>query len=464
MSGRAPIESRVPNRLFALVDSSNFFVSCERVFDPTLWNKPVVVLSNNDGCVVARSDEVKALGIDMAAPYFKVRNQLRRIGTVVRSSNYALYADMSRRVMETLETFTPDVEVYSIDEAFLSLRTRSKKPQEEHERLQALAEEMVCRVFRWTGIPVKVGIGRTRTLAKVGSEFAKWNARKGQPMAACLWAHPEREQFMDRLSVRELWGIGSRWGAKLEARGITTARKLADALNSEIRSTTSLTGLKTAYELRGVNCISIDNSESRKTLLRSRSFRKSLNDPELIAEAIASHAARAAATLRKNGQMAEHLSTFVTTKFHGDGPHCKCYGETMLDPAANTTPELIRAAKRCLGESFKACAPDGTPYRYKKAGVMLTGLRPAVMSAGTLFNPIDPEQYQSDQHVMTVVDFINKKFGRQAISFAAMGPPSQTDAEATRKPSGKPRQWLMQSELRSNRYTTRWDELIGAKM
>ncbi|MDX1440362.1 MAG: DUF4113 domain-containing protein, partial [Rubricoccaceae bacterium] len=332
-------------------------------------------------------------------------------------------------------------------------------------RFQALAEVILHRVFRWTGIPVKVGIGRTRTLAKVGSELAKMNARNGGTAAACLWAHPDRESFLNRLSVREVWGVGGRWATRLEAVGIQSVLDMACASNARIRKATNMTGLRTAYELRGINCIQIDSApESRKTLLRSRSFRKSLNDPELISEALAYHAARAAETLRRNGQAAEHLSIFVTTKGHGEGPHRTCSSETVLDPATNSTPDLIRAAKRCLAESFEAFAPDGTPYRYKKAGVMLDGLRPATLPAGTLFEPVDPQHYRAEQRVLDAVDFINRKFGRQAVSFAAMGPPIKTDAEATQTPSGQARRWLMQSDMRSNRYTTRWNELISAGM
>ena len=215
--------SDAPRRLFCLVDCSNFYVSCERLFRPDLADVPIAVLSNNDGCVVARSEEVKALGVAMGAPFFKVREKLEASGVEVFSSNYELYADLSRRVMDCLHTFSPDVEVYSIDEAFLSLST--PRPEDrEHDRLAALVHEIRTRVWRWTGIPVRVSIAETKTLTKVGSEYAKVLAKRGHEPCVSLYgmSDDERDLILRATAIRDVWGVGSSYGRKLPLAGIKT--------------------------------------------------------------------------------------------------------------------------------------------------------------------------------------------------------------------------------------------------
>ena len=309
-----------PMRLVALVDSSAFYCSCERLFVPALRGRPVVVLSNNDGCVISRTAEAKALGVAMGAPYFKVRRQLERDGVAVFSSNYTLYADLSRRVMAVLERFAPDVEVHSIDEAFLTLpatRGPDGAPAPgERERLEALAAEVRQTVLSVTGIPVRVSIAETKTLAKAASEYAR-----GHGGAVCFWGHPDAAGFLDALPVREVWGIGPRWGARLEAVGTTTARQFMDLDDATLRRHYTVVGLRTAWELRGVPCITDGGPVTRRTLVRSRSFGTRTDDLPTVLEAVATHAARAAEKLRAEGLRAGALQAFVSTGRHGDGPH-----------------------------------------------------------------------------------------------------------------------------------------------
>ncbi len=407
--------------MIALVDCNNFYVSCERVFDPRLCGVPVVVLSNNDGCVIARSNEAKALGIPMGTPFFKVRDLVRRHGVRVFSSNYALYGDMSERVMLTLGEATPDVEVYSIDEAFVRLHASDE------------AAGLRRRVLRDTGIPTSIGVGPTKTLAKAANRFAKKRATCG---VFDLSAGGDVDDLLADLPVADVWGIGRRWAAKLCAAGLPTARHLRDADDQWVRRHLNVTGLRTVHELRGIPCIPFEEMPvERKTVTCSRSFGEPVERLGPIREAVAHYAAQAAAKLRREGLAAAILRVFVTTKYYGEEPHrTGLYTLTLPRPTA-FAPDLVRYAKLGLERAYRP------GYAYRKAGVQLMGLSPADRVQGNLFVAADPRR---QARLMAMMDRVNRRFGRGTLFLAA---------------EGTGRSWAMRQARRSPRYTTRWDEL-----
>lgn len=300
-----------PRRLVALVDCCAFYCSCERVFSPALTGVPVVVLSNNDGCVISRSAEAKAAGVRMGAPYFEEKARLARIGCRVFSSNYTLYADMSRRVMATLETATPDVEVYSIDEAFLTIPTPPGPPAEARAAVEAWGRALRDRVVQWTGVPVRVAVGTTKTLAKAASVRAD---ERPSDAVHCLWGDPDAEAFLDGMPVTDVWGLARRSAARLPAEA-QTAGRFAALPDQTIRRRLGVVGLRTAYELRGVSCLPLERAPTpRHSLVRSRSFGQPVTSVAALREATATHAARAAEKLRAEGLAARAVGAFVSTK------------------------------------------------------------------------------------------------------------------------------------------------------
>ncbi|HYE95128.1 MAG TPA: Y-family DNA polymerase [Rubricoccaceae bacterium] len=432
--------------LFALVDCANFYASCERVFDPSLARKPVVILSNNDGCIIARSDEAKALGVPMGAPYFQWKTRLERWGVVVYSSNYALYADMSRRVMETLETFTPDVEPYSIDEAFLAFPGFPAHPDDALRlRLDAFAEEIYRRVLRWTGVPTRVALAPTKTLAKVGCEHAKRLVRAGRTPAFCLAGRPDLDRILAATPVGDVWGVGWRLRPFLERNGVRTSLDLRDSDDAWVRRHLRVTGLRMVHELRGTSCLPMERlPQPRHTLVRSRSFGQAVTDPDWLREAVASHVERAGEKLRAERLAAGALTVFVTTKGHGPGPHLHAAHGVPLIPATNRTPSLLRAARDAFERCYRAASADGRPYRYKKAGVICAELAPARPAQGHLFVPDEPGM----DALLEAVDRLNARMGTRAVFFARAG---------TTQP------WQMQCDRRSAPFTTSWRGLPTAR-
>jgi DNA polymerase V len=410
----------------ALIDCENFYVSCERVFDPSLQGVPVVVLSNNDGCIIARSNDVKALGVQNGGPYFKWRRLLARHGTRVLSSNYALYGDMSRRVMQVLRQMAPEVEEYSVDEAFMHLAGGRDAEEQAREARRLLR--------RWTGLPTRVGIGETKTLAKIASGFAKKH-----PEYDGVFDLTRRRDVDDLLSLvhgAEVWGIGPARAKLLLSRGIETARQLRDAPDAWVRQRLTIVGLRTVYELRGISCLPLEDVQPvKKGIMTSRSFGEPVTALGPIKEAVAAYATRAAEKLRRQGSVCRTLTVFVTTKSFGRGPHySNSYAVTFPESTAYT-PSLIRYAHRGLERIYRA------GYRYRKAGVILTGIQPEEAVQRDLFARRD---HARDQALMAAVDAVNDRWGRNAVFFAA---------------SGVRRPWAMHQGQRSPRYTTRWDEL-----
>lgn len=431
------------NTAFALVDCENFYVSCERVFDPSLRDRPVVVLSNNDGCVIARSQAVKDAGVPMGVPYFQWEEAFDAMDAVVRSSNYALYGDMSRRVMCELEQMALRLERYSIDEAFLTLPALGRS------ELRTVAHRLQRRIARRQGVPIRVGIGPTKTLAKVADVKAKGDRPEESntgtlPPPGRVYVCPDgaaRTAMLRTVPVEELWGIGSAWAETLHDHGIETAEQLRRQPDAWLRRTLTVVGLRLATELRGTPCLELEDvSEPRKSLIRSRSFSRRVTDEATLREAVSKHTQRAAEKLRGESLVAGHLEVFITTKRFGDPPHYSNTASGPLRPVTHHTPTLLHHARRLLRSVYR----EGPAY--KKAGVTLQKLRPETPRQGHLFD--DPDS--DDMALMDAVDRLNRKMGRGTVGFAAAGV------------RGK-REWTMKRKQRSPHYTTRWADLPVAK-
>ncbi|TKS60041.1 MAG: SOS mutagenesis and repair protein UmuC [Nitrospira sp.] len=414
--------------VFALVDCNNFYASCEQVFNPTLEGKPIVVLSNNDGCVVARSNEAKALGIGMGIPEFQIRPLLRTHRVHVFSSNYTLYGDMSQRVMETLERFSPDLEVYSIDEAFLSLVGFEHRGLTEHGRL-------IRRIVKqWTGIPVSVGIAETKALAKIANRVAKRTPGTGGVFD--LLARQDREALLGRVAVEDVWGIGPNHARLLNQHGITTALQLREADDQWIRKRMGIVGLRLVMELRGVSCLDLEQCPAPKQgLTCSRAFGKLISTLTEIEEAVSVYTSRVAEKLRRERLTATVLTVFLTTNEFKEGPQYSNALTLKLPVVTDTTSELIRSALH----GIRAIYRDG--YLYKKAGVLLTGLVPASQTQADLF---DYQDRGRSKQLMSALDSINDRWGAGTLQYAS---------------SGITKAWKTQFHRRSPAYTTHWDEL-----
>ena len=422
---------------FALIDCENFYASCERVFDPSLRDRPVAVLSNNDGCVIARSEEVKQAGVPMGAPLFKWEETLDEIGAEVLSSNYTLYGDMSRRVHSILEEDALELERYSIDEAFATL------PDLKRENLQRLADSIRRKILRQVGVPVRVGIGPTKTLAKVADENAKARKRAGWGPGTYVCPTGEKQhELLQRVPVGDIWGIGSAYEKKLKAKGVTSAAEFRALPDPWIRSEMTVVGLRTAWELRGRSCLDLELVRAdRKTLVRSRSFGERVESKRDLRQALAKHAQRAAEKLREEGLVAKGLKVFITTKRFGEGPHYSNGVAGALQAHTARGAPFVKASRRLLEPIYRG------GYGYKKAGVCLYDIRPARPHQESLFG----QGRKEDEDLMAAVDKINRKHGKETIGLAAAGLTSGTG------PLG--RDWTMKRQKRSPRYTTRWDEL-----
>ncbi len=422
-------------RVFALVDCNNFYVSCERVFDPALTGIPVVVLSNNDGCVVARSNEVKALGIRMGIPVFQCDGMIKRHNIRVFSSNYALYADMSRRVMEALKQFTPDIEIYSIDEAFLSLAGM------QCENYAAYGREIRQTVMKWTGISVSVGIAKTKTLTKVANEIAKKHLRYGGVIDLSKGSERRIDCYLEQLGVEDVWGVGHQYARLLRGHGIETARDLKYADRKWVRKRMTVMGERCLLELRGVPCFGLDSHPVPKKGIRSsRSFGKSVTTREDLEEAIATYVSRAAEKLRNQNSCANILIVYIkTNKFKRDEPqYANSLHIKLKEPTANTI-DLTRHALRGLGEIYRS------GYRYKKAGVLLEGIQPDSHIQLHLFSSLDYAGREREEMLMETLDRISKKWGRGSLRLAAQG---------IRQP------WKMRRSMLSPAYTSNWEDLL----
>lgn len=411
----------------ALVDCNNFYASCERVFDPALRDRPVVVLSNNDGCVIARSNEAKALGIAMGEPWHLCKARIQTQGVIAKSSNYTLYGDMSARVMQVLGQFSPLLEVYSIDEAFVGLAGFES-------RLERHAQDLRQRVRQWTGISVSVGIGPTKTLAKVANRTAKTSGKHG---LCVLMDHETQEQALRALALEDLWGIARRTADKLKARKITTPLELREADPKFLRQTLGVTMERLVLELRGVPCHSLElDAPQKQSICVSRSFGRPVTCREELQEALSAYVERAAEKLRRSRLSAGYVSVFLqTNRFAPEDPQYNPSSGLALPVSTSDTASLLRASGNLLRTLWKP------GYRYKKAGVLLLQLSPNDQTQGALWGqPDHPKRHA----LMHIVDGINRTHGRRAVQFASSGL-SQ-----------------MRSAQKSRNYTTCWDELIEA--
>ena len=414
--------------MFALVDCNNFYASCERVFNPKLENKPVVVLSNNDGCIIARSNEAKQLGIVMGAPYFKHKQDLERHNVAVFSSNYELYGDMSARVMEVLLKESSQLEVYSVDEAFINLKGINN--------YEEFAQNLRQLVKRSTGIPVSIGIGPTKTLAKVANHSAKKKPEhKG---VCCLVTKQQIEQALENFPIGEVWGIGRAWRRFCNEIGIETAADFAGRPDDWIRQNFHVVGLRTAWELRGTSCIPFNQAPpAAKGIAVTRCFSQRLTDIDKLQEALLSYTARAAEKMRKEKLAARHMLVFIHTS-----PHAKqeplYYKKTSftLPYPTNNTLELIPYTVKALKRIYQP------GHRYMKGGIEFTDLVEEDHENLDIF--IKPTS-QKDTQLMKAIDRLNLHYGRNKVFFAGMG---------------INREWVTARNMSSQRFTTRMDELI----
>jgi DNA polymerase V len=419
-------------RAIALIDVNNFYVSCERVFNPKLKNKPVVVLSNNDGCAISRSNEAKALGVVMGAPWFKMQDLVKQHGIIGLSSNYALYADMSNRVMTTLNDFSPNQEVYSIDECFLDLTGFNRD-------LKAYGQEMRGRILKWTGLPVCVGVGSTKTLAKLANHIAKKQSQFDGVCNLNQLTEDELNKVFSNIEVGEVWGVGRRLASKLKVLGINTVLDLKRADPEYIRGQFSVVMAKTVSELNGTVCIELEEiSPPRKQILSSRSFGHTVRDFNSLAESITLYMSRAAEKLRKQNSFAGSVHVYIrTSPFKLDEPH---YSNGMTIPMPSPTDDSRQLVKISLWALKRIYRPG---FNYAKAGVMLSEIVPKAGIQNDLFS--QPVSNQKSEALMSAMDDINRKMGRESIKLAS---------------EGFKRPWKMRQENKSPNYTTDWSGLV----
>ena len=386
----------------ALVDCNSFYVSCERLFNPKIQKKAVVVLSNNDGCVISRSREAKDLGIKMGEPYFKVKDLVKRNKVEVYSSNYALYGDISRRVMKVLKTFSPKVEIYSIDEAFIDLSFIDEKGVEDYGR------EIRSRVLKWTGIPTSVGIASTKTLSKVANHIAK------KEKIGVIYLNTNIDERLKKFPIEDVWGVGKQLSKFYHKNNISNAYDLKNVSNTWVKKGTNVLGAKTAMELRGIPCIDLQiDQEKRKNCCVSRSFGRKVKDLNELEESVITHCLNAAEKIRADDQIAKTITVFIRTSPFDKNRRYYSNSKTidLAIPTSNSI-ELIKNAVKALTDIYKY------GYAYQKAGIILSGLKDANQNDQNLLTPLLENK---SKKLMKAIDYTNTKYGRYAISIAQAG-------------------------------------------
>jgi DNA polymerase V len=416
-------------KAIAIADANEFYVSCERVFDASLRDRPVVVLSNNDGCVISRSREAKALGIGMGVPLFKVRNVVEENDVAVFSSNYQLYGDLSLRLADAFQEFTPDVEVYSIDEAFLGLEARPGQSFRDY------GLEIKAKVYKWTGVPCSLGISQTKTLAKVAQRFTK---KHPQTQGVLDLTDPsDHTAVLEETPVGDVWGVGPGYAKLLRGAGIDTARKLRDAGRRWVRRRMTVVGARVVEELRGVSCLPLEKCpQGRKSVTCSRSFGVPVESLEELREAVATYMTKAAERLRRARRAAGVVTVFITTSRFGADPQYSNSATSELAYSTDSTEELLGWALRGLERIYRP------GFKYKKAGVMLNRLTPADALSMRLFGE---GRFEKSRRLMKALDEINGKYGRDTVRFGV--------ARSNRR-------WETKFLRRSPRYTTHLDEVV----
>lgn len=416
--------------VFALIDCNNFFVSCERVFRPDLTNRPIVVLSSNDGCVVARSNEAKALGIPMAAPAFKYRQLFKDHGVVQFSANFDLYGDISRRITQVLATITPRLEIYSVDESFLDLS------QLKIADYTAWGSQVRAAILQWVGVPVSIGIAPTKTLAKLGSDYAKKHFETNGVIDVMHTA--VRHKMLAAIPVKDVWGIGWRLAPKMQAEGVMSALDLAQLRPQRAKQLRGILGRQLVAELSGLSCYPLDRiGKPRKSIARTRTFGQDTSSIYTLQAAIASFAAQAAAKLRASGQLTRRAALFITTNKHKPGYRHWSRELALAVPTADTG-QLISLLVRELHELYDSNTP------YHRAGVMVWDFTPAHILQTDLLGTVNVKSHLKSTSRMAAIDRLNQQFGKHTVTFAA------EKLGTTWKPI---------HNLRSPRYTTNLSEL-----
>lgn len=426
-------EKQEEKTMIALVDCNNFYASCERAFNPNWNNRPVVVLSNNDGCVIARSNEAKALGIKMGVPAYQIKNEIERYGIGVFSSNYTLYGDMSNRVMTMLSSYSPNIEVYSIDECFLDFSGFERYDLKEY------GEEIVRTVSKGTGIPVSMGIAPTKTLAKVANKFSK--KYKGYKGVCIIDTEEKRIEALKRTEIGDVWGIGYRHTKRLSVYGVSTAYDFSLIPRNWVRQQMTVVGERTWKELNGESCIDLELvAPDKKQICTSRAFGETISEIEGLEEAVSSYASICAGKLRKQRSCAQALMVFIhTNNFREDQPQYFQNCVVKLPVSTNGTQEIVHYALIALRNIYRK------GYFFKKAGVIIMDIVPDSAIQQNMFDNVDRERQKK---LMKVVDRLNSGFNRNNLTLAVQG--------------GR-RKWKLKQELLSPCYTTRLSDIINIK-
>lgn len=449
--------------MIGLADCNNFYCSCERVFRPDLIGKPVVVLSNNDGCVIARSEEAKALGYKMGDPFYQVKEKLETEGVAIFSSNYTLYGSLSNRVMSMLSHYSPHIDQYSIDESFFevdqSMAERffqdNLKENDTFLINESLLHQYGARisadVLRAVGIPISIGIAETKTLAKIGSKFAK--KYKGYQGCCLIDTDERRHKALSLFPIEDVWGIGRQISRKLDYMGIRTAAQFADKKESWVRSHFNITTVRTWKELNGESCISIEELPQKKSICTSRSFAgEGISDKNVVEEAVANFAVRCTEKLRLQGSVCQGITVFAwTSRFNEHVPEYTIHDSLTLPIATNAQDEIVGAALSILRAKYPKpmadCRSDrpGLSFRFKKAGVILWQISPAHPRQQDLFDPIDRSKQKA---LMEAIDAINRKNGHGTIRQAVQGNSCRFD---------------LKREYMSKRFTTDIHDILKVK-
>jgi DNA polymerase V len=421
--------------MFALVDCNNFYASCERVFNPNLNGKPIVVLSNNDGCVIARSNEAKLLGIPMGAVAFQLKEVIEKHHVKVFSSNYTLYGDMSNRVMTELGKFTPEIEIYSIDEAFLDM-----VGFERYHDLNEYGQNIKKIVTRNTGIPISIGIAPTKALAKVANKTAKKNPTS---QGVLVLDSPEKIQaVLATFPIEDVWGIGGRYAKMLsQQHQVKTAQDFVNLSDNLVQKKMGIVGLRLKKELMGFSCLTLESIAPKKqNICTSRSFGAMIKEYEPLSEAVATFASRCAFKLRKQGTCAKTITVFITTnRFSEKEPQYSPSCSFTLPTASNSSIDLVEYALKALQRIYRK------GYQFKKAGVIVSEIVPKDQLQMNLFEQKNPQKHQA---VMKSLDTLNHWYGREKVRLAATG----TD-----------RKWKLRQEFKTKCFTTNWQELFEIK-
>lgn len=449
--------------MIGLADCNNFYCSCERVFRPDLIGKPVVVLSNNDGCVIARSEEAKALGYKMGDPFYQVKEKLEAEGVAIFSSNYTLYGSLSNRVMSMLSHYSPHIDQYSIDESFFdvdqSMAERffqdNLKENDTFLNNESLLHQYGARisadVLRAVGIPISIGIAETKTLAKIGSKFAK--KYKGYQGCCLIDTDERRHKALSLFPIKDVWGIGRQISRKLDYMGIRTAAQFADKKESWVRSHFNIITVRTWKELNGESCISIEELPQKKSICTSRSFAgEGISDKDVVEEAVANFAVRCAEKLRHQGSVCQGITVFAwTSRFNENVPEYTIHDSLTLPIATNAQEEIVGAALSILRAKYPKSMADSRPDRpdmsfyFKKAGVILWQISPDHPRQQDLFDPIDRSKQKK---LMEAIDAINRKNGYGTIRQAIQGTDCRFD---------------LKREYMSKRFTTDIHDILKVK-